>query len=685
MGIQLKNNASGTLATTISASDTGITLTTGNGASFPALAAGDYFYATLGSTGGTQEIVKVTARSGDSMTIARAQESTTAQSFAAGSRLELRVTVQSVRDWAEVYTPAGTGAVPTTVQAKLREVASVKDFGAVGDGVTDDTTAIQNALNYLKSTGITLTFEPGKTYQVSQVAISQAGGNTRSNFRIEGNGALIRGTTSSAAFRIYRCQGLNLNGLRVQKHTSATYASDLDSFWFANFTECEFGETRLHADNNWGVYWNEFNGCGFGSLHFDLTDYTINQNVWKGGRVGAITKTDAQHPVFKEAYNNVFIGVDLLGAIDWRDTNSAFHDPIVLRDCNMEYTGVNYGYIIAEGGRSNPVNAVATRFFPEDDLRSEFNQQYSGSSWVTGWYPWSSTNLFRGGACQTFSPDISEVAVAGYLSIFADATSPTGNGFCYRLNFPGSSSARIRLRMPVEFLAQAKKVGYVTFSLWVYNVVGGLFIANTSGSVPSGDAYFTGYSLPANQWVQRFVSIPVGSSATDVSLYVGGSTITGFDVRVANICCTLGKVARPYTPAPDEPYPKRGRAFQKTLVANGSAQNTFTLTIPASNTSGTARIKATCNATDSVSIYTGLLSYARHNTGSQIAANIVEQGKAQSTYGGGTAGTIGAMAASAAGGTVTVSTTIVSYSGSPNRAVTYEVEFLDRDESLTVL
>lgn len=46
------------------------------------------------------------------------------------------------------YTPAGTGAVTTTVQAKLRQTVSVMDFGATGDGSTNDYAAFVAAILY---------------------------------------------------------------------------------------------------------------------------------------------------------------------------------------------------------------------------------------------------------------------------------------------------------------------------------------------------------------------------------------------------------------------------------------------------------------------------------------------------------------------------------------------------------
>jgi hypothetical protein len=59
------------------------------------------------------------------------------------------------------FIQSGTGAEPRDVQAKLRETVSVKDFGAVGNGVADDTPAIQAAIDSLGALGGTVIIPNG--------------------------------------------------------------------------------------------------------------------------------------------------------------------------------------------------------------------------------------------------------------------------------------------------------------------------------------------------------------------------------------------------------------------------------------------------------------------------------------------------------------------------------------------
>ncbi len=92
MGLKVTNNAFGTLNAGINSSATTIVLTAGQGARFPSLSAGDYFYATLIDTSNNLEIVKVTARSTDTMTVVRGQDGTTARAYSTNDRFELRPT-----------------------------------------------------------------------------------------------------------------------------------------------------------------------------------------------------------------------------------------------------------------------------------------------------------------------------------------------------------------------------------------------------------------------------------------------------------------------------------------------------------------------------------------------------------------------------------------------------------------
>lgn len=132
------------------------------------------------------------------------------------------------------FIQSGTGASATTVQARLRQTLSVKDFGATGDGVTDDTTAIQNALN--AGIGRSVYF-PAGTYRISTTLL------VKTNTTLVGDGinkSIIKlaagfaaGTTAirneiiSGTPNVYYDANLEFYGLTFDGNNNATRTGEL--------------------------------------------------------------------------------------------------------------------------------------------------------------------------------------------------------------------------------------------------------------------------------------------------------------------------------------------------------------------------------------------------------------------------------------------------------------------------
>jgi len=93
----------------------------------------------------------------------------------------VQTTTGSVDASIVTYDPPFAGSVPTNVEDKLAQYVSVKDFGAVGDGVADDTAAFDAAETYLATVGGGVMFVPPGDYLVNWVCTSD-------NIIVQGSG-----------------------------------------------------------------------------------------------------------------------------------------------------------------------------------------------------------------------------------------------------------------------------------------------------------------------------------------------------------------------------------------------------------------------------------------------------------------------------------------------------------------
>ena len=199
------NNAATGLVSPITSSATTLTVNGGSGSLFPNPTGGNYFMITLISSGsGNMEIVQCTARSGDTFTIVRAQEGTTAQSFAVGDSVQLRITAGSLQTFANpvvvnsVAAGTGIGVSSSTGNVTISNTGVTNINAGSGISVSANTgtvtisgpTTVTNA-NNLITTNFSIKEVSGKLYfyyGTTQIASLDSSGNFTALANVSGAG-----------------------------------------------------------------------------------------------------------------------------------------------------------------------------------------------------------------------------------------------------------------------------------------------------------------------------------------------------------------------------------------------------------------------------------------------------------------------------------------------------------------
>ncbi|ELP6610554.1 hypothetical protein R1137_004743 [Escherichia coli] len=213
------NNAQTVLAAGISSSATSLTVNTGTGALFPSPVTGTSFFKLTiidAATGTLTEIVHVTARSGDVLTIQRGQEGTTARAWSANDLAANMMTAGSFDALLQKQCNLGDLENPVTARTNL-------GFDAMGIGLSGNILQSLSLLDWQ-----TFEFVTGALYVVQSgnmtnvpVGLDVPGPTYNTLIRVNGpeggnrHVEVIYSTTSSANYRYYQVRVSGLLGSRT--------------------------------------------------------------------------------------------------------------------------------------------------------------------------------------------------------------------------------------------------------------------------------------------------------------------------------------------------------------------------------------------------------------------------------------------------------------------------------------
>ena len=283
------NNATSTLASGINNSDNTILLATGEGARFPSPTGGDHFDITLTQGVGLEaswEIAKCTARSGDTLTVTRAQDGTSAAAWDAGSKIEMRITKGAMDSLANQVFLDGSVDIYVTQGVAF----TITNYNAFSDYI------VQVSAGSVSIAGDTITFTAPALAQTVTMTVTMD--NVATSFSIPVQAAGVATPTNSSPS----------NGATNQNGSVTLAASAFQ--WV--------GLSDTHSSSDWQVATD----AGFTSLVVNVTGDSSNKTsytatglsesqtyYWRVRYAGASNGTSAWSSAFSFVTKDTFGGL----------------------------------------------------------------------------------------------------------------------------------------------------------------------------------------------------------------------------------------------------------------------------------------------------------------------------------------------------------------------------------------
>lgn len=433
------------------------------------------------------------------------------------------------------FTPAGSGAVTTNVAAKLNEWLSVKDFGAIGDGVANDTAAITLAVSYMTSTGNSVYVPPG-TYLTDPFSINSQVYAGQANFigcdrerciikrRTSGAGAFV--TYGSASGTVFQ-SGVGFVHLTIDGGVN----TNGDAFVAYDMVRSMFEDVRFTGG---AIACHLYGGISlsFYTCLFDMATIGLKVEYFASGAGGG-------WPNIIRIIGGEIVDNTLWGA--WFDYGRVF----VLQDVEVEGNGTTLA--AAQGG-----------VYIGPNVGSEVSVTDTYSIGLVAEGCWFEAN--KGAADVSLNNGLNTIRDSNFFSqstmVTNDVVVNGGRYFLKNVNMSFSKTANLleNAGTAAGNTIESSDIPNLTYTQSKTSVFGNNKISTRGGVVP----VFAGYSVPFEQFGNTntaagttinvtfpvpYASAPLvfaetnnGDTTTNIiKIVISAVTTTGFTARALNI------------------------------------------------------------------------------------------------------------------------------------------------------